>query len=92
LKYGGFTAIIKDILNDIKEAIKTTIQQKIEVACSIAGINQSELAKRLNTTAPAWNQRLKTGKFSDDDFIKIADAIGCKYKSGFYFSDGNKVE
>lgn len=62
------------------------------MACSIAGVNQAELAKRLNTSAPAWNKRLKTGKFSDEDFQAIAMALGCEYKSGFYFSDGNKVE
>ena len=72
--------------------IKITIQQKIETACSMAGITQAELAKRLNTSAPAWNKRLKTGKFSDEDFKRIAESLGCDYKSGFYFSDGNKVE
>jgi len=58
----------------------------------MAGITQAELAKRLNTSPQAWNKRLKTGKFSDDDFRRIAEALGCNYKSGFYFSDGNKVE
>lgn len=72
--------------------IKITIQQKIETACSMAGITQAELAKRLNTSPQAWNKRLKTGKFSDEDFKRIAEALGCNYKSGFYFSDGNKVE
>lgn len=69
-----------------------SIQQKIEVACSMVGITQAELAKRLGSSAQAWNQRMKTGKFSDKDFQSIAEALGCEYKSGFYFSDGNKVE
>lgn len=72
--------------------MEITIQQKIDIACSIAGITQAELARRLCTSAPAWNKRLKTGKFSDEDFKKIAEALGCSYKSGFYFPDGNKVE
>lgn len=72
--------------------IRITIQQKIETACSMAGITQAELAKRLNTSAPAWNKRLKTGKFSDEDYEKISTALGCSYRSGFYFPDGNKVE
>lgn len=62
------------------------------VAIDIAGITQAELAKRLNTSPAALNKRIKTGKFSDDDFNSIADALGCIYKSGFYFPDGNKVE
>lgn len=62
------------------------------VAMDIAGITQAELAKRMGTSPAALNKRIKTGKFSDDDFNNIAQALGCEYKSGFYFSDGNKVE
>ena len=40
----------------------------------------------------SWSKRLKTGKFSDEDYEKIAKALGCSYRSGFYFPDGNKVE
>lgn len=69
-----------------------TIQQKIIVALNQAGMTQNELARKLNVSAPSLNKRLKTGKFSDDDFIKIAKAIGCKYYSGFLFSDGTKIE
>lgn len=74
------------------EVVYITIQQKIDIACSMAGITQAELAKKLGRSAPAWNQRLKTGKFSDEDFQNIAKALGCSYKSGFYFPDGNKVD
>lgn len=80
---------IKDI---DREVIKITIQQKIMVAMDIAGITQAELAKRLKTSPAALSKRIKTGKFSDDDFKKISEALGCNYKSGFYFPDGNKVE
>jgi len=58
----------------------------------IAGITQAELAKRLGTSPAALNKRIKTGKFSDDDFNNIAKALRCEYRAGFYFSDGNKVE
>ena len=75
-----------------KKVETINIQQKIDTACAIAGISQAELAKRMGTTPQAWNQRLKTGKFSDEDFRKIAEATGSVYRSGFYFSDGNKVE
>lgn len=71
---------------------KITIQQKIMVAMDIAGITQAELAKKLNTSPPALNKRIKTGKFSDEDFQNIAKALGCEYKSGFYFPDGTKVD
>lgn len=71
---------------------RVSIQFKIDMACAIAGLTQAELSKKIGTTPQAWNQRMKTGRFSDEDFNKIAEACGCVYKSGFYFPDGNKVE
>lgn len=67
----------KEILIRDKEVIKIlTIQQKIEMACTVSGITKTELAKRLGMTQPAFSQRFKTGKFSDEDFKNIASAIG----------------
>lgn len=62
------------------------------VALDIANMTQAELASKLGTSAPALNKRIRTGKFTDEDFQNIAKALGCIYKSGFYFPDGNKVE
>ena len=69
-----------------------TIQQKIEMACIITGITKTELAKRLGMSQPSFSKRLKTGKFSDDDFERISKAIGCKYFSGFEFVDGTIIK
>lgn len=69
-----------------------TIQQKIDMACTVAGISKTELAKRIGMTQPAFSQRLKTGKFSDEDFNNIAKALGAKYYSGFNFPDGTRIE
>ncbi len=83
----------KKILIHDKEVIKIlTIQQKIEMACTVSGITKTELAKRLGMTQPAFSQRFKTGKFSDEDFKNIASAIGASYFSGFIFPDGTKIE
>ena len=83
----------KEILIRDKEVIKIlTIQQKIEMACTVSGITKTELAKRLGMTQPAFSQRFKTGKFSDKDFKNIASAIGASYFSGFIFPDGTKIE
>ena len=69
-----------------------SIQQKIEMACVKVGISKSELGRRIGLSQSAFSQRLKTGKFSDEDFSNISKALGCEYNSGFYFSDGTKVE
>lgn len=62
------------------------------MACTVAGINKTELAKRLGMTQPAFSQRFKTGKFSDEDFMKMAKELGAEYFSGFQFPDGTRVE
>lgn len=62
------------------------------MACTVAGISKTELAKRIGMTQPAFSQRLKTGKFSDEDFNNIAKALGAKYYSGFNFPDGTRIE
>lgn len=81
-----------NLIND-KEVINIlNIQQKIEMACTVAGISKTELGKRIGLSQSAFSQRLKTGKFSDEDFENIAKAIGAKYYSGFEFPDGTKVE
>lgn len=68
-----------------------TIQQKIKAACDIAGITVTELGKRIGLSQSAFSQRLKTGKFSDEDFKKISDALGAEYFSGFKFKDGTEI-
>lgn len=69
-----------------------SIQQKIEMACTIAGITKTELGKRIGLSQSAFSQRLKTGKFSDEDFEAMAKALGAKYFSGFLFSDGTEIK
>lgn len=61
------------------------------MACTAAGITKTELGKRIGLSQSAFSQRLKTGKFSDEDFEKIAQALGAKYFSGFIFPDGTEI-
>ena len=74
-----------------KGAIKITIQQKIKAACDIAGITQTELGKRMGMSQQTFSSRLKVGKFSQDEYIKMSDILGCKYICKFEFPDGQIV-
>lgn len=71
--------------------MKITIQQKIDMACTAAGITKTELGRRIGLSQSAFSQRLKTGKFSDVDFEKMAQALGAQYFSGFIFPDGTEI-
>ena len=77
----------------IKKAgdILATIQQKIEAACAYAGITKKDIANKMGVTPSAFNQRLKTGKFSDDDFKLMSDVMGAEYISFFKFPDGKEI-
>ena len=68
-----------------------TIPQKIKIAVAYKEISESELARRINTTPQAFNQRMKTGKLTSEDLEKIADALGAKFFFGFEFEDGTKI-
>ena len=86
----GFYAIISK--ESRKEGTETTIKQKVEVACSMAGITITELGKRLGMSQQSMSNRLKTGKFTQEELEQMGKALGAEYRSGFYFPDGNKVE
>lgn len=68
------------------------IKQKVLVACDIAGISMTELGRRLGMSQSAFSQRLKTGKFTQEELENMADILGCKYISVFQFPDGKRVE
>lgn len=67
-------------------------QKQIEMACAKVGISKTELGKRVGSTQSAFSQRVKTGKFSDEELTKIAKALGAEYYSCFKFPDGTVIE
>ena len=69
-----------------------TLQQKIKVACDMAGMSMSELGARMGMSQASISKRIKTGKFTQEELETMAHILGAKYKSGFYFPDGSKVE
>jgi DNA-binding Xre family transcriptional regulator len=68
-----------------------TNAKKIKMALAFKSKSESELARDLGTTPQAFNQRMKTDKFSTDELNRIAEILGCFYKSSFEFPDGTKI-
>lgn len=62
---------------------KNRVQKTIEQTRIEMDVNQAELARRVGMSPSNFNKRLSTGKFSYDEFVAIADALGCKFH--FYF-------
>ena len=68
-----------------------TVPQKIKMALAYKGMSESDLARAIGTSPQAFNQRMKTGKFSTEEMEKIAAAIGASYYFGFEFENGTKI-
>lgn len=67
------------------------IPQKIKAAERIAGISEAQLSDIIGTSRSAFNQRMKTGKFSTSELEKIATALGAKFEFKFVFEDGTEI-
>ena len=68
-----------------------TIEQKIKMALSYAGISQAELARRLETTPSNLNQKIKRNTLTMEDMEQIAAALGGTWKAEFSFQDGTTI-
>lgn len=60
-------------------------EEKIDVALARAKMSRSELARRMGTSPQNLHQKIKRNTLNEADMQKIADAIGCEWKSDFYF-------
>ena len=58
----------------------------------MAGITVTELGSRCGYSQSAFSQRLKRGKFTQEDLEQFVDQLGAKYFSGFEFPNGSRVE
>ena len=71
---------------------KITLQQKIDMALAYAGnVTKKDIAEKLGVTPSAFGQRLKTGKFTQEELELIAAAMDAEYISKFRFKDGKEI-
>lgn len=69
-----------------------TTVQKIKMALAYKGISEAELARSIGSSPSAFNQRMKTDKFSSSDLERIAAALGAVYiPASFEFPDGTRI-
>lgn len=67
------------------------ISRKIKAACAYVGKSEAQLAREIGTSPSAFNQRLKTGKFTSDELEKIATVLGAELVCYFKMPDGGQI-
>lgn len=62
-----------------------TKEEKLKVALARANMSMSELARRLETSPQNLSTKVKRNTLTDEDMMKIADVLGCEWRSDFYY-------
>ena len=68
-----------------------TARQVIEMGLAYAHMSKTALAEKLGWSPQLLNKRINTGKFSVDEWMLIAEALGAEARIGFKFPDGKEV-
>ncbi len=68
-----------------------TIEQKLKMALSYAGISQAELARKIGTTPSNFNQKVKRNTLTKEELEQIAAALNGKWRAEFVFEDGTII-
>ena len=68
-----------------------TNAQRIKMALAYKGMSEANLARALNSTPAAFNQRMKTDKFTSEELEQIAAVLNAEYKASFIFPDGTQI-
>jgi hypothetical protein len=63
----------------------------IKMALAYAGKSEAWLAREIGTSASAFNQRMKTDKFTAEEMQNIARLLGAEYNAHIVFPDGTQV-
>lgn len=75
----------------LQEVERMTAKKIITIGIAYAGITAAELAARLGWSPQLLNKRMNTGKFTVEEWQKIAAALGADFLIGFKFPDGKSV-
>lgn len=82
---------MQEIIYTCGEVMSMDFPTKIKMAEAVAKVKEAELARRMDTTPQAFNQRMKTGKFKYEELEQMAQAMGAELIVNFRFPDGTEV-
>ena len=67
------------------------IDDQLKMLCLKSNMSLAEMARRLNKTPQAFNQKIKRGNFSVEELANIALVSRCELKCEFIYSNGETV-
>ena len=68
------------------------IDEQLKTLCLKNSISLAELARRLNKTPQAFNQKIKRGNFTVEELADIALVTGCRLKCEFEYPNGDIIK
>ena len=68
-----------------------SIKDKVLLACKANDMTLTELAMKLGVTQPTLSNRLKTGKFTQDELSNIAKILNSEYQPLWILPVGTKL-
>lgn len=69
-----------------------SIKDKVLLACKANNITLTEFATQLGITQPSLSNRLKTGKFTQDELVKMATMLNCKIDCSWILPNGTRLQ
>lgn len=67
------------------------IDEQVKMLCLKSNISMAEMARRLNKSPQAFNQKLKRGNFTIEELSDIALVSGCEFKCEFQYPNGDRI-
>ena len=67
------------------------IDDQLKMLCLKSNMSLAEMARRLNKTPQAFNQKMKRGNFSVEELANIALVSGCELKCECIYSNGETI-
>lgn len=67
------------------------LKEQLKILCIKNNISMSELARLLNTSPQAFNQKINRNTLTPNDLENIAKVLDIEYKSYFIAKDGTII-
>lgn len=68
-----------------------TVKDQLKAACDVAGITMTELGRQMGMSQQTFSSRASVGKFSKEEYERMAKILGAEFIFRFKFPDGTLI-